>query len=63
MGKEIIREDKGYVSAILFNRPEKRNALNADVIFALRDTVRKTEEKRGEGDKKSVHATKAYFDS
>ncbi len=43
MGNEILREDRGYVSTILFNRPEKRNALNADALFALGDAVREIE--------------------
>jgi len=59
MGKEIIREDKGYVSTLLFNHPEKRNALNADALFDLGDTIREIEKEnkirvivlRGAGEK------------
>ncbi len=59
MGKNIIREDKGYVSTLLFNQPEKKNALNADTLFDLGDTVRGIEKEnkirvivlRGAGEK------------
>jgi enoyl-CoA hydratase/carnithine racemase len=30
MGEEIIREDDDYITTLSINRPEKRNALNAD---------------------------------
>ena len=43
MGKEIIRQDKGYVSTLFFNHPEKKNALNADALFALGDAIHKIE--------------------
>jgi enoyl-CoA hydratase/carnithine racemase len=43
MGKEIIRKDKGYVSTLFFNHPEKKNALNANTLFALGDAIRKIE--------------------
>jgi len=41
MGKEIIRKDKGYVSTLFFNHPEKKNALNANTLFALGDAIHK----------------------
>ena len=43
MEKGIIRDDKGYVSTIIFNRPEKRNALNADALFLFGDTLKEIE--------------------
>jgi len=43
MGKEIIREDRGHISTLLFNRPEKRNMLNADALFGLGDEIREIE--------------------
>ena len=43
MYKGIIREDKKCVSTIFFNRPEKRNSLNADALFAFGDTIRAIE--------------------
>ena len=43
MEKGIIRNDKGYVSTIIFNRPEKRNALDADALFLFGDTVKEIE--------------------
>ena len=43
MEKGIIRDDKGYVSTIIFNRPEKRNALDADALFLFGDTVKDIE--------------------
>ena len=43
MGKEIIRKDKGYVSTLSFNHPEKKNALNANTLFALGDAIHKIE--------------------
>ena len=59
MGEEIKRSDSGYVTTILFNRPEKRNALNADALFAIGELARDVEREksaralvlRGEGDK------------
>ncbi|HDL08709.1 MAG TPA: hypothetical protein ENG35_08240 [Desulfobacteraceae bacterium] len=39
MGNEIIRKDTGRISTLFFNRPEKKNALNADALFALGDLV------------------------
>jgi enoyl-CoA hydratase/carnithine racemase len=33
----VLTEDRGPVRHIVLNRPEKRNALNADLIGALRD--------------------------
>jgi len=59
MGEEIKKREYGYVTTILFNRPEKRNALNADALFAFGKVVREVERKketrvlviRGEGDK------------
>ena len=39
MEKGIIRDNKGYVSTIIFNRPEKRNALDADALFLFGDTI------------------------
>ena len=58
MGKEIIRQDKGYVSTLFFNHPEKKNALNANTLFALGDAIHKIEKEnkirvivlRGSGD-------------
>ncbi|WP_299979949.1 enoyl-CoA hydratase-related protein [Desulfobacula sp.] len=41
--KEIIRKDDGRISTIFFNRPEKRNALNADALFQLGDIVNQIE--------------------
>jgi len=46
LGKEILREDKGYISTLLFNRPEKRNALNADALLLMGDLVEKIEEEK-----------------
>jgi enoyl-CoA hydratase/carnithine racemase len=43
MEQAIIREDKGHVSTITFNRPEKRNALDADALFLFGDTVKENE--------------------
>lgn len=43
MKKGIIREDRGYVSTLLINRPEKRNSLNASTLFDLGDTLREIE--------------------
>lgn len=37
--EEIICQGKGKISTIFFNRPEKRNALNADALFLLGDIV------------------------
>lgn len=59
MKKGIIREDQGYVSTIIFNRPEKRNALDADALFLFGDTIQEIEKEnqtrvivlRGAGDK------------
>ena len=43
MEKEIIREDKGYVSTITINRPHKKNALSADALFDLGNTIKDIE--------------------
>jgi len=59
MENSIIRKDEGLVSTIFLNRPEKRNALNADALFGFGDAVRKIEKDgrsrviviRGAGDK------------
>ena len=64
MGQEIIREDiirenGGYVTRLIFNRPEKKNALNEAALYALGDAVREIEKEnktrvvvlRGTGDK------------
>ncbi|MCD6322045.1 MAG: enoyl-CoA hydratase/isomerase family protein [Clostridiales bacterium] len=59
MEKGIIRDDKGYVSTIIFNRPEKKNALDADALFLFGDTVKEIEKEnktrviilRGTGEK------------
>ena len=59
MGEEVKKSESGYVTTIFFNRPEKRNALNADALFTVGDVVRDVEQKksarvivlRGEGDK------------
>jgi enoyl-CoA hydratase/carnithine racemase len=40
MEKGIIRDDKGYVSTIIFNRPEKRYALDADALFLFGHTIK-----------------------
>lgn len=39
MGQEILREDDGYITTLSINRPEKRNALNADALFSLGDII------------------------
>jgi len=39
MGEEILREDNGYITTISINRPEKRNALNADALFTMGDIL------------------------
>ncbi len=59
MDGEVKESKSGFVTTISFNRPEKRNALNADALFAVGDLVRNIEQKkfarvivlRGEGDK------------
>jgi len=59
MDGEVKKSKSGFVTTISFNRPEKRNALNADALFAVGDLVRNIEQKksarvivlRGEGDK------------
>ena len=33
----VVTEDRGPVRHVVINRPEKRNALNAEVVLALRD--------------------------
>jgi enoyl-CoA hydratase/carnithine racemase len=45
MEKKIIREDKGYVSTITIDRPDKKNALDAEALFALGDTIMEIEKK------------------
>jgi len=40
MKNEIIKKDNGYVSTIFLNRPEKKNALNADALFNLGHIMR-----------------------
>ena len=35
----VLTEDRGPVRHVVLNRPEKRNALNADVVLALRDAL------------------------
>ena len=39
MGEEILTEDDGYVKTLSINRPEKRNALNADALFSIGDII------------------------
>lgn len=39
MGEEILREDEGYICTLSINRPEKRNALNADALFRMGDIL------------------------
>lgn len=59
MGEEIKKSESGYVTTILLNRPEKRNALNADALFAFGDLIREADREknvrviviRGEGNK------------
>jgi len=59
MANEIIREDKRHLTTLIFNRPEKRNALNADALFSLGDLVREIDKEgkarviilRGAGEK------------
>ncbi len=46
MEKEILREDKDYISTLLFNRPEKRNALNANALLLMGDLVEKIEKEK-----------------
>lgn len=46
MEKEILREDKGYISTLLFNRPEKRNALNANALLLMGDLIEKIEKEK-----------------
>ena len=47
MSQEIKKSDHGYITTISFNRPEKRNALNADALFAFGKLVRDVERKKG----------------
>ena len=35
----VLTEDRGPVRHVVLNRPEKRNALNAEVVLALRDAL------------------------
>lgn len=59
MENYILRKDTGYISTILFNRPEKKNALNADALFDFGDAVKEIEKEnktrvivlRGAGEK------------
>lgn len=59
MGDEILREDSGYICTLSINRPQKRNALNADALFTLGDTFKELKDDdrirvvviRGAGDK------------
>ena len=59
MAEEIKKRSEGYITTILFNRPEKRNSLNADALFAIGEAVREIEQAkdarvlvlRGAGDK------------
>jgi enoyl-CoA hydratase len=46
MSEEIIISSVRYVTTVLFNRPEKRNALNADALFLIGDLVREVERKK-----------------
>jgi len=39
MVEEILREDDGYITTLSINRPEKRNALNADALFSMGDIL------------------------
>ena len=39
MGEEIFREYDGYVTTLSINRPEKKNALNADALFSMGDIL------------------------
>ena len=40
MSELVTVEDDGRVRHVILNRAEKRNALNAELILALRDTLR-----------------------
>ncbi|MDY6856546.1 MAG: enoyl-CoA hydratase-related protein [Thermodesulfobacteriota bacterium] len=59
MGDEILREDRGYICTLSINRPQKRNALNADALFNLGDAFKELKDDdrirvvviRGAGDK------------
>jgi enoyl-CoA hydratase/carnithine racemase len=59
MVEEILREDDGYITTLSINRPEKRNALNADALFSMGDILSDLKEDnnirvviiRGAGDK------------
>ncbi|MDY6932823.1 MAG: enoyl-CoA hydratase-related protein [Spirochaetota bacterium] len=39
MVEEIIRKDDGYVAILTINRPDRRNALNADALFGIGDML------------------------
>jgi len=51
MATGIIRQDKDFVSTISFNRPQKRNALNADALFDFGNTINRLKK---EGDTRVV---------
>ena len=46
MNAEIKKTQEGQVTTVLFNRPQKRNALNAEALFAVGDILREVEQKR-----------------
>jgi len=39
MGTDLLKEMKGQVLWLTINRPERRNALNAEVIRGLTDAI------------------------
>jgi len=37
--EEILKDEKDYICTLSINRPERRNALNAEALFLLSDTL------------------------
>ncbi|PIV24934.1 MAG: hypothetical protein COZ69_04645 [Deltaproteobacteria bacterium CG_4_8_14_3_um_filter_45_9] len=37
--EEILKDEKGYICTLSINRPRRRNALNAEALFLLGDTL------------------------
>ena len=55
----LSTEDEGHVRHLVLDRPEKRNALNGELVVALRDAAREAADDRREPRARSHNAADA----